>query len=133
MHHRVGQTDPMTLFLCGDVMIGRGIDQVLSHPSDPHLYESYMHTARGYSVISMILCKDLNGDKPIPLGDQVHALVDRPKLRVLAFEILLCHPTGLATDNSNIDRHASTYQFWVQFTYWSQPQSMGVLDDGVFN
>jgi hypothetical protein len=45
--------------------------------------------------------------------------VNRPELRVLAFEILLCHPTGLATDISNIDRHASTYQFWVQFTYGS--------------
>jgi len=24
----------LTLFLCGDVMTGRGIDQVLPHPSD---------------------------------------------------------------------------------------------------
>lgn len=27
----------MKLFLCGDVMTGRGIDQVLRHPSDPAL------------------------------------------------------------------------------------------------
>lgn len=81
----------------------------------------------------MTLGEDLNGDKPIPLGDQVHALMDRPELRVLALKILLCHPTGLATDISNIDRHASPDQFWVQVTDWSQPQSMGVLDDGVFH
>lgn len=52
MHHSVSQTDLMTLFLCGDVMIGRGIDQVLSHPSDPRLYESYMQTATGYVEIA---------------------------------------------------------------------------------
>ena len=29
----------MTLFLCGDVMLGRGVDQVLPHPGDPELRE----------------------------------------------------------------------------------------------
>jgi poly-gamma-glutamate synthesis protein (capsule biosynthesis protein) len=38
----------VTLFLCGDVMTGRGIDQILRHPSKPHLYESYVRTALGY-------------------------------------------------------------------------------------
>jgi poly-gamma-glutamate synthesis protein (capsule biosynthesis protein) len=37
-----------TLFLCGDVMLGRGIDQILQHPSDPTLYESYVQSALGY-------------------------------------------------------------------------------------
>lgn len=36
------------LFLAGDVMTGRGIDQVLPHPSDPVLYESYIRDARDY-------------------------------------------------------------------------------------
>ena len=27
----------ITIFLCGDVMIGRGIDQILVHPGDPEL------------------------------------------------------------------------------------------------
>jgi poly-gamma-glutamate synthesis protein (capsule biosynthesis protein) len=39
---------PITLFLSGDVMIGRGIDQILPHPSDPILFEPYMDDARGY-------------------------------------------------------------------------------------
>jgi poly-gamma-glutamate synthesis protein (capsule biosynthesis protein) len=38
----------VTLFLCGDVMTGRGIDQILPHPGKPHLYEPYMRSALGY-------------------------------------------------------------------------------------
>ena len=38
----------ITLFLCGDVMTGRAIDQVLPHPGDPRLHEPYVHDARGY-------------------------------------------------------------------------------------
>ena len=37
-----------TLFLCGDVMTGRGIDQILPHPGDPRLHESYMKSAVRY-------------------------------------------------------------------------------------
>ncbi len=37
-----------TLFLCGDVMLGRGIDQILQYPSDPVLYEPYVRSALGY-------------------------------------------------------------------------------------
>jgi poly-gamma-glutamate capsule biosynthesis protein CapA/YwtB (metallophosphatase superfamily) len=29
----------VTLALCGDVMLGRGIDQILPHPGDPTLRE----------------------------------------------------------------------------------------------
>ncbi len=42
----------ITIFMCGDVMTGRGIDQVLPHPSDPTIYESYMKSARGYVKIA---------------------------------------------------------------------------------
>ena len=38
----------ITLFLCGDVMTGRSIDQVLAHPSEPRIYEPYVRDARGY-------------------------------------------------------------------------------------
>jgi poly-gamma-glutamate capsule biosynthesis protein CapA/YwtB (metallophosphatase superfamily) len=40
--------DDVTLALCGDVMLGRGIDQILPSPGDPRLYESYMDSALGY-------------------------------------------------------------------------------------
>ncbi|WEX90795.1 CapA family protein [Sinorhizobium garamanticum] len=38
----------MQLFLCGDVMTGRGIDQVLPVPCDPILHERYCQSARDY-------------------------------------------------------------------------------------
>jgi poly-gamma-glutamate synthesis protein (capsule biosynthesis protein) len=41
-----------TLFLCGDVMTGRGIDQVLASPSDPVLHESYVKDARDYVTLA---------------------------------------------------------------------------------
>jgi hypothetical protein len=34
--------DTITLFLCGDVMPGRGIDQILPHPGDPRLHEAML-------------------------------------------------------------------------------------------
>jgi poly-gamma-glutamate capsule biosynthesis protein CapA/YwtB (metallophosphatase superfamily) len=48
------------LFLCGDVMIGRGVDQVLPQPCDPTLHEDYVHSALGY----VRLAEEANG--PIP-------------------------------------------------------------------
>ena len=41
-------TMPVTIFLCGDVMTGRGIDQILPHPVDPILYEPSIRDARAY-------------------------------------------------------------------------------------
>jgi poly-gamma-glutamate synthesis protein (capsule biosynthesis protein) len=38
----------VTLFLCGDVMTGRGIDQILPQPSAPDLFESCMRSAIAY-------------------------------------------------------------------------------------
>jgi poly-gamma-glutamate synthesis protein (capsule biosynthesis protein) len=41
------------LFLAGDVMTGRGIDQVLPIPSDPQLFESYVRDARDYVSLAV--------------------------------------------------------------------------------
>jgi poly-gamma-glutamate synthesis protein (capsule biosynthesis protein) len=38
----------ITLFLCGDVMTGRGIDQILAHPGEPVIHEIFMKDAKGY-------------------------------------------------------------------------------------
>jgi poly-gamma-glutamate synthesis protein (capsule biosynthesis protein) len=38
----------LDLFVCGDVMTGRGIDQLLPQPSRPQLHESYVTDAREY-------------------------------------------------------------------------------------
>lgn len=42
----------MKIFLCGDVMLGRGIDQVLPAPCPPALYEPYMSSATGYCELA---------------------------------------------------------------------------------
>src|SRR5689334_15846840 len=52
-----------SLFLCGDVMTGRGIDQVLPHPGNPTLYEDYMKSAAGY----VRLAEAENGPIPRPV------------------------------------------------------------------
>lgn len=41
-----------TLFLCGDVMTGRGVDQILPLPSDPVLREPFIDDARDYVALA---------------------------------------------------------------------------------
>jgi poly-gamma-glutamate capsule biosynthesis protein CapA/YwtB (metallophosphatase superfamily) len=50
----------VTVFLCGDLMTGRGIDQILPASNDPVLFESYVRDARTY----VALAEKRNG--PIP-------------------------------------------------------------------
>lgn len=40
------------LFLCGDVMTGRGIDQILPYSVNPILYESFVKDARNYLYLA---------------------------------------------------------------------------------
>lgn len=42
----------MRLFLSGDVMTARGIDQILPHPSDPQLWEDVVQTALTYVALA---------------------------------------------------------------------------------
>jgi poly-gamma-glutamate capsule biosynthesis protein CapA/YwtB (metallophosphatase superfamily) len=53
----------MKIFLCGDVMTGRGIDQILPYPGDPALYESYVTDARDY----VRLAENAHGPIPQPV------------------------------------------------------------------
>ena len=80
---------PVTLFLCGDVMTGRGIDQVLPHPGDPAIHESYMKSAQGY----VHLAERVNGPirKPVEFdwiwGDALEVLRQvAPDLRIINLE-----------------------------------------------
>ena len=57
-------TPPIKIFLAGDVMTGRGIDQVLPHPGNPVIYESYMKDARGYIKIA----EEVNGPIGYPVS-----------------------------------------------------------------
>ncbi|HDP90254.1 MAG TPA: CapA family protein [Thioalkalivibrio sp.] len=80
---------PITLFLCGDVMTGRGIDQVLPHSNDPVLFEPYARSARDY----VTLAEKANGPIPAPVdfeyiwGDALAELARvRPDLRIVNLE-----------------------------------------------
>jgi poly-gamma-glutamate capsule biosynthesis protein CapA/YwtB (metallophosphatase superfamily) len=44
----------VTLALCGDIMLGRGIDQILPFPSDPRLYEGHMGSALDYVLLAEV-------------------------------------------------------------------------------
>ena len=57
-------TPNVKIFMCGDVMTGRGIDQVLANPSDPLIHESYMKSAAGY----VKLAEQANGPIQQPVG-----------------------------------------------------------------
>ena len=79
----------VTLFLGGDVMLGRGVDQVLPHPGDPALWEPAIRDARRY----VELAERVNGPIPRPVpftwpwGDALETL-DRfqPDLRLVNLE-----------------------------------------------
>ena len=54
----------VTLFACGDVMPGRGVDQILPHPGDPELREDYASDANAYVRLAV----RANGPIPRPVG-----------------------------------------------------------------
>jgi poly-gamma-glutamate capsule biosynthesis protein CapA/YwtB (metallophosphatase superfamily) len=54
----------VTLFACGDVMPGRGVDQILPHPGDPELREDYASDANTYVRLAV----RANGPIPRPVG-----------------------------------------------------------------
>lgn len=79
----------ITLFLCGDVMTGRGIDQVLPHSVPPALHESYVKDARAY----VTLAERAHGPVSPPVGyayvwgDALQILKDkRPQARIINLE-----------------------------------------------
>jgi poly-gamma-glutamate synthesis protein (capsule biosynthesis protein) len=81
--------DNISLFLCGDVMTGRGIDQVLPCPGDPKLYETYVTTAKTY----VELAEEANGPIPSPVdfayiwGDALDELeLAAPDVRLINLE-----------------------------------------------
>jgi poly-gamma-glutamate capsule biosynthesis protein CapA/YwtB (metallophosphatase superfamily) len=84
-----GKAAVLKLFLAGDVMTGRGIDQALPFRVDPVLYESYIRDARGY----LWLAEQKNGRIEIPVpwhhiwGDALEILQEHgPDLRLVNLE-----------------------------------------------
>ena len=82
-------TRSVKIFMCGDVMTARGIDQVLPNPSDPLIHESYMKSAAGYVKIA----EEINGpiQKPVNFayiwGDAIEELDKRaPHVKLINLE-----------------------------------------------
>ena len=57
-----GDSDLVKVLMGGDVMLGRGVDQILSHPGEPELREPYVRDAREY----------------VRLAERVNGLIARP-------------------------------------------------------
>ncbi|UUU29166.1 CapA family protein [Streptomyces sp. CA-210063] len=79
----------VTLFLCGDVMLGRGVDQVLPNPGDPVLREDYVLDARSY----VRMAEAVGGPIPAPVdpswpwGEALHVLEEAaPDVRIVNLE-----------------------------------------------
>ena len=110
-----GSSD-ITLFLCGDVMTGRGIDQVLPSSVEPRIYEPYVKDARDY----VQLAEKRNG--PIPQevsytyiwGDAMEVWQKvAPDLKII-----------------NLETSITTYgEFWPgkQIQYRMHPDNVAVL------
>ncbi|MGW9212995.1 CapA family protein [Embleya sp. NPDC055664] len=86
----------VTLCLCGDVMLGRGIDRILPHPGDPTLREAFVGDAGEY----VRLAEEANGPIPRPVGfrrpwGDAPAILDAeaPDVRVVNLE------TGITTSD----------------------------------
>lgn len=82
-------TGQVTLFLCGDVMTGRGIDQILPYPGDPTLYEPSVRDAAEY----VKLAERFTGPIPRPCqfdyiwGDALEIFrAERPQAKVINLE-----------------------------------------------
>ncbi|NOQ52924.1 MAG: poly-gamma-glutamate biosynthesis protein [Desulfuromonadaceae bacterium] len=104
------------IFMVGDVMLGRGIDQILPQPSDPVIYEPYLKDARDY----VLLAEQSSG--PIPRvvdisylwGDALGVLQRiEPDLRLINLE------TAVTTSDTPWPGKGINYRM--------QPANLGVL------
>jgi poly-gamma-glutamate synthesis protein (capsule biosynthesis protein) len=79
----------LSLFLCGDVMTGRGIDQILPRPGNPALHERHIHDAREYVRLAEVAHGPI--PRPVnfayPWGDALGVLHrTEPDVRIVNLE-----------------------------------------------
>ena len=97
-----------TLWLTGDLMTGRGIDQILPHPGDPRLFETYMVSAIDY----VRLAERATGPIPRPVefayiwGDALAELaLLAPDLRLINLETAVTISDDVAPKGINYRMH----------------------------
>jgi len=100
--------DTVTLFLCGDVMTGRGVDQILPHPNRPELHEGYMASALDY----LQLAEQASGPIPRPVdftyiwGDALSELKRvAPAVRIINLETSVTRSETWQPKNINYRMH----------------------------
>ena len=88
---------PVVLALAGDVMLGRGIDQILPYAGDPTLWESHVRDARDYVRLAEVV----NGPIPVPVdarwpwGDALEVLASAgADVRILNLETAVTRGGG---------------------------------------
>ena len=89
------------LFLCGDVMTGRGVDQIMAHPSDPVLYEGGVASALGYVRLAEAVSGDIARRAPPSYvwGAALDELSRRrPDFRIINLE------TSVTRSNSHVPK-----------------------------
>jgi poly-gamma-glutamate capsule biosynthesis protein CapA/YwtB (metallophosphatase superfamily) len=91
----------IVLFLCGDVMTGRGIDQVLPFSSSPEIYEGWSTDAREY----VELAEQANGPIPERVAYEYvwGRALEEPRLRAADFRIVNLE-TSVTTSDAHEDK-----------------------------
>ncbi|NBC33799.1 MAG: hypothetical protein GVY13_14085 [Alphaproteobacteria bacterium] len=97
-------TTLLSLFLCGDVMTGRGIDRIMAKPCPPRLYEPAVKDAGDY----VAMAERANGPIPAPVdpayiwGEALTVLAQaRPDVRVINLETAVTRSEDAADKGIN--------------------------------
>ncbi|MFB6355324.1 MAG: CapA family protein, partial [bacterium] len=109
-------TQSVTLFLCGDVMTGRGIDQILPHPGNPALHETSTKNAKRY----VSLAEQANGEIPSPVNFTYPWGFAREQLKRRNPEIRIGNLETAVTQNSKYENQKRVH-------YRMNPDNVPVL------
>ena len=103
-----GSGGALTLFLCGDVMTGRAIDQILPHSNDPRIHEPYLRDARDYIVLAEQLSGPIARRVPYEYvwGDALAELArTAPDVRIVNLETSITTHDNFAPKGINYRMH----------------------------
>jgi poly-gamma-glutamate capsule biosynthesis protein CapA/YwtB (metallophosphatase superfamily) len=138
------------LFLCGDVMLGRGIDQIFPYPSDPRLYDRqcglrdrprpFVALCQGDRNLPWLVlygCGDFLTDYEGISGHESYrgdlAVMYLPRLAVPGGRLLELRLVPFRLRKFRLDRAAHEETAWQQSTLDRESARFGThvrLDDG---
>ena len=109
----------LRLLLAGDVMTGRGVDQILPSPGDPTLLESYLKDARDY----VGLAEEVSGPLPRPVPPEWPWGEALPLMRSLSADLATVRVMNLETSVTRSD-DATPHK---PVRYRMSPENVGCL------